>query len=229
MKKLLLSLVLLGGAIIGADAQLTFLLDNEPLASGSVIDFEGYKFANGMLEVTPPLELVSGKTANVTVNAKANEEVQLCLGIQCKSSKDVTVQDKMIAGEAQDLQFHYMKYIGMNVETVEVPAITAVITAYYDDDPDNAITITVNMGGELANAGVESLVANGAGIYVNGKTLNYDLNGASEINVYSLSGKALISRSVAGSGSISLGSLPKGVYVYRVNGKAAKTGKFIIK
>ena len=236
MKKLLLSIALLSGAVMAANAELYFQFEGENLENGETLNYEGYEYvpvlnpdgsASGMYQfkVDPEIHIVSTTEVTASVSATANIGIQLCAGGECEKGTSVTKPAVALAANTPlNLQFDWVAD-GVNFgEDVEIPAIQAKLTATAGNE---TITLNVNMGG--FTAGVESLGASLNKIYVSGKTLNYDLSNAAQLSLYSLSGKTILHKSVSGNGSVSLANLPSGVYLYRLAGKENKSGKFIIK
>ena len=236
MKKILLSMALLSGAVLAANAELYFQFEGENLENGSTLNYDGYQYVSvdnidgtpsGMYQfkVDPEIHLVSSSDVSVSVSTSSNVAVQLCAGGDCETGTNVTKNDvALTANKPLNLQMDWVAP-GINFgEDVEIPAVTVLLTAKSSSE---TITLTVNMGG--FTAGVQCVANNGDGIVVDGKSLRYDLKGASQLNVYNLSGKTVMSKKVAGVGSLNLNSLPAGVYLYKISGKSNKTGKFIIK
>lgn len=229
MKKFLLSIALLGGAFVAANAQLSFIYEGKTLQDGAVVEYEGYEYKGGMLTMKPELELMSATSDKVTVSSSSNIEVQMCIGPQCHSGTSITISDLPFeANKSQNVELDYIKYVGQ-VEKLEIPSITVEVKAYYDSDPTKFVTVTVKMGGDLANAGVDGVAADLNSVVLAGRNLKYDVVGLNTLNVYSLSGKTMVSRQVSGRGVVSLSNLPSGVYFYKLSGKKEKSAKFILK
>lgn len=237
MKKIVLSLALLGGAIMGANAQLAFQYEGEPVVNNASITYDGYVSENYGYDdymeykLEPGIFLVSSVDGNVEIHMTSNIPIQICAGGNCVLGDDVTKPGaneepiELKAGVPLDLKIDYVEEgTGASDEDIEFPAINFTVTAQYVGDASSRIAIDVKMGG--FSTAVESIAVSHNGVRVNGRTLHYDVNGASDLAIYSLSGKTVLNRSVSGNGSINLGNLPSGIYLYRVNGKA---GKFIIK
>lgn len=236
MKKLLLSIALLSGAVMAANAELYFQYEGENLENGGTLNYEGYTYVpvnnpdgtpSGMYQfkVDPEIHIVSTENVTVSVNSTSNIAVNLCIGEDCVTGTNNTKPEiELTADVPLNIVMDYAPAEINFGEDVEIPAITVKLTA---TSATETITLTVNMGG--FTAGVESLGANLNKIYVSGKTLNYDLSNAAQLSLYSLSGKTILHKSVAGNGSVSLANLPSGVYLYRLAGKENKSGKFIIK
>ena len=234
MKKLLLSLALLGGLSFGANAELYYTCEGQTYHNGDVINYEGYEYVpvlnpdgspSGMYQfkVDPEVNLVSTEsTESAVVSTTSNIAVNLCAGGDCTNgTNNVKTDVKLVANEPLNLQMDYAPAAINFGEDVEVPAITVKITSTVGNE---TCVVTVNMGG--LTAGVESLGVNQDSVRVIGKSLNYDVTGSAQLSIYSLSGKTVVNKTVAGNGSVNLVNLSSGIYLYRLNGR---TGKFIIK
>lgn len=78
-----------------------------------------------------------------------------------------------------------------------------------------------------ADSGVKGVLADDiTGVNVRGNRLVYRVQGASPLTVYTLAGNVAMRRTISGSGSIDLSSLPMGMYVYR---GAGVTGKVVVR
>lgn len=248
MKKFLLSAALTGFAAIAMNAQvLSFQNNGMTLEDGAVVEFtnpddwvyageivDGY--ASGtigvMVTVEPHLTITANEPATISLQATSllGNDIQLCAfdGYCLPGVDPIKANQNLAENTPVNLQLEaVLKF--KDGEKISVPYYEILVEAWETYDKESTlITMLVKMG-DPANAAVESLVANENLVKVAGKVLSYDVTGTSSLNVYSLSGKSLINTQVAGSGSISLASLPKGVYVYRVAGKTVKSGKFIIR
>lgn len=249
MKKFLLSGALLAAAVLAGNAQTLSFLDKDGnvIPSGSTYTYVGWEvvpgygtvengYANGyvQIEVNPHLKLKASANGTVTVKTTSlnGATYQLCAGSDCintaitgnpvieKPNVEVT------ASEPLDLQLDAMPYF--IDQPVEIPAYEILVEAWPNTNPAAKITMTLKMG-DVQDAAVEGIQADGNAVTVVGKSLNYELNGVNTISVYDLNGKQLINAQVAGAGSISLAELPAGVYLYKVAGNKGKSGKFIIK
>lgn len=237
MKKFLLSLALLGGATMMANAELVFQYEGMDLVNGATINYDGFVYEpvanpdgspSGMYRVVvkPPIFLISTSNAVATVTATSNLSIGLCAGGECTNGTNVTKPEvNLTANTPLDLELDWAQP-GINFgEDVDVPVVTVTVKASVGSE---TISMTVNMGG--FTAGVESIAASNENmVNVVGKSLNYDLSAASQISVYSLSGKTVMAETVSGNGSISLASLPKGIYLYKVGGNNGKSGKFVLR
>lgn len=235
MKKLLLSLALLGGAVMAGNAQTLQFLDKEgnPIANGATFTYEGIEQFGNMIMIDPGLSIMSTEDDLITVQSTRIEGgvYQLCAGGDCvirnPDENPVITKTGIDIAEDQVIPLQMDAFL-QDITMEEVPYYEILLEAWSEIDPENKTSITVKMG-DLEKAAVKSIQANGNQINVIGKVLNYNVNGSASLNIYSLSGKTVASRNIAGSGSLNMGNLPKGVYIYKVSGKNAKSGKFIIR
>jgi hypothetical protein len=61
-------------------------------------------------------------------------------------------------------------------------------------------------------------------------TLTFNFASAATVSLYSVTGSEVLKKDISTAGSISLSTLPKGVYIYKVNGASKTyTGKVVVK
>lgn len=61
-------------------------------------------------------------------------------------------------------------------------------------------------------------------------TLTFNLGSAATVSLYSVTGTEVLKKDINSTGSVSLSTLPKGVYIYKVNGTSkTHTGKVVVK
>lgn len=247
MKKFLLSGALLAAAVLAGNAQTLSFLDKDGnvIPSGSTYTYVGWEvvsgygtvengYANGYvpIKIDPELKVKSTANGSVVVSTTliSGPSYQLCYGTTCifgTPSNPVLTQDRVLeANQAWPLLVEAQPFF--TDEPVVIPEYEILVEAWPTNNPAAKITMTLKMG-DVQDAAVEGIQADGNAVTVVGKSLNYELNGVNTISVYDLNGKQLINAQVAGAGSISLAELPAGVYLYKVAGNKGKSGKFIIK
>lgn len=234
MKKLLLASFAMAAMFTANADNLAIMFQGETLPNNSSIFFdepfvEDYgQFISVTLD--PELYIVSDVNATVTVHVTSNYDVNLCTAEngkegECISGKNLEKSNVVLtAGQPLNLLLDVI-LTSIDGTYPEVPDYKIEVTAWYNDDPSNVYKLNLEMEDPAA---VESISANNA-VTFNGKSLNYDFPSASQISVFSLSGKTVVNSTVSGTGSINLGHLAKGVYLYRVSGKNPKTAKIIIR
>ena len=231
MKKFLLLAALLGGTVLAGKAEFHFVYQDKPIENGSTVlfgDYEVWDDIPGMVEVIidPNISVIADEGTSLTIKAESltGNSFQMCAGGACVQGVSITKDDVSLKPEVSLPLLLDVSMMFFDGEEVIVPYYEIKVEAWDNDMPDDYVTFTLKMGN--LDAGVDELVVGGSKVTINGTTLSYDLAGASQLSIYSLSGKTVMSRNVSGNGTLSLGNLPKGVYVYRVSGK---TGKFIIR
>ena len=236
MKKLLLIATLLGGATLIGNAQtISFLYQGKTLENGASVVYNGfttetYGDTSGYIEykLDPEIFITTDENVNVSVKVESNVSVQFCaFDGMCTMGTKLTKSNFLL--EENKPENLLLDWVGETYDgsDIDLPLINMTITAWDMDNPSNQTVIYVTMGG--FNTPVESITSDKNGVKVAGKTLTYELSSAANISIYSLSGKTIVSKTVNGKGTINLSNLTSGVYVYRVEGKNGKTGKFIIK
>ena len=244
MKKNILSMALIAGALFSANAQTLSFLDGEgaPIANGSSYTFQGWTIfpegvVNGqeveyaMVTIDPELSITSSGQDKITVSAtsKTNALFQLCAGGNCVNStldNPTITKTGIDIKEGQVIPLQLEAILQFMAQKVEIPYYEISVEAWSETNPSNKINMTLKMGS--IEAGVESLIAGKDFVTVNGNILSYDVTGSALLNVYNLGGKAVVSRQIAGTGDMDMSALPKGIYVYKLEGKKGISGKFVI-
>ncbi|MDE7375254.1 MAG: T9SS type A sorting domain-containing protein [Muribaculaceae bacterium] len=101
----------------------------------------------------------------------------------------------------------------------------------------NTINVKVTSGGttvsctvifttDPAGAGVKAAAAEEYVRMASGNTLAYSINGASTLQIYAMTGAQVGRYRIEGKGTVNLGSLPKGVYIYT---DGSHKGKFVVR
>lgn len=78
-------------------------------------------------------------------------------------------------------------------------------------------------------AGINSVDSKKTVSFAN-NTLTFNIASAATVSLYSVTGSEVLKKDISTAGSISLSTLPKGVYIYKVNGASKTyTGKVVVK
>lgn len=238
MKKFLLASLLFAGGLIPVAAQgLVVQYQGNDVPNGGEVVFDGYTATPDATypewitwKVDPELHLVASEQKAVQISANSNVSINLCAGGNCIQGTDLKkAVENFTAGTPVNLQLDWEETTMDGVQEYDIPEVVVDVKIWYEEDPDNVYSFTLKMGGVQATAGVEDIISGQNAVSFNGNTLYYDLNSASQLNVYSLSGKVVISKTVSGNGSLSLANLPKGIYLYKLSGKASKAAKIVIR
>lgn len=242
MKKLLLSIALLGAMSAGMEAQeLKFTYEGRDLANGEVITYTDYTVLSGsvtngvtdrysVIMIVPEVYIVCDEREDVSIQATSlsGQTIEICAGGECINGVNpLKPLVELQANVPVPLEAGMQLRLGPG-QPVVIPDEEILIEAWYtyDEDKEDVIRLTIKLADP---SGVESILADGSYIRINGKELAYEFGNPSSLSVYSISGKTIFSKQVSGAGKINLATLQKGVYVYKVAGKNSKAGKFVLR
>ncbi len=102
---------------------------------------------------------------------------------------------------------------------------TFLITADVTISDKSGDTFKVRVIFDSEHAGVGSITSVD-GISYSAGALRYNFAAPTNVAVYSIAGNQVLSRTVSGNGSIDLGTLHRGIYIYNAGGT---TGKFVVR
>lgn len=240
MRKIFTLILFACCSLISMAQQLSFVADGKILENGS-------KYVSDKVEITSvgPLgnkyffdlgvSLKAEKAGNVVVSVTSNRgEIQFCsLDGQCivvKAGEIVKKTGHLNSGVELDLEIHHDA--GFIQEVNPIITTEAVISAWYEDAPNEKISLNVVMSNDPAVTAIDAVEATSAQIAFADGILSYQFAKAGQytLSLYTLSGEKVVQKTVEGeSGKISL-PLQRGVYVYTVNGGAVPAnGKILVK
>ena len=228
MKKfLLLALTLTAFMPLLSAKGLTFSMGGSDLPSGGIVSFNDYETYNWSSQTEvyfePKIYITKDSNEPVSIKTTSNYAVQLCIGGDCVASTEILKENLTFnSGTPEDLRLECSLYFDKGAEIV-LPAIEVEIEAWYADDPSDVATLTLKMGD---TASVDNLGSDSNSIRPIGHGLAYSFDKAVDLTVYDMAGHTMTSRTVEGSGTLSLDNLSKGVYIYKAG---RNTGKFMIR
>lgn len=240
MKKLFTTLMVLAAALT-ASAQ-NFIVtgvqnkDGEPveIANGDVLNIAPEKGSTtrpggpyftwnpslNVKVVTPTTSMLNLSTLTVTVSASVDNMVQFCaFDKMCKSvgTEAVSKSGECAKGASQALEIEILNK-EMPAEGVDIKVTVT--------DSKETVEFTVHCmttdeaGISAPEASAENTIA------ISGRTVRYHLAETANFTLYNISGRAVVSRRIGGSGTLNLESFPAGVYVYRCG---TATGKLLLR
>lgn len=106
-----------------------------------------------------------------------------------------------------------------------IPHVEVELTAQYAGDPSSLIKLEIVFD---TGTGITPVTADNEITSVQGG-IKYNLTGASEVNLYDMTGHRVLGTTVSGSGIIPTVQLPAGIYVYSVEGNSRRTGKLFVR
>lgn len=175
----------------------------------------------------PGISILSDVYANdviVTATCTTGQNIQLCCGGSCEKGTSLTKRNiEVKAGVPLASQ---LEQTGETYSADEpIPHVEVELTAQYADDPSSLIKLEIVFD---SGTGITTIVADNDFCAVQGG-IRYNLTGASEVNLYDMTGRRVFSEKVSGSGIIPTAALPVGIYVYCVEGSARRTGKLFVR
>ncbi len=233
MNKFLTSVILMAGCSAAMSAQSFTLQKGE---EGTVtynngdritVPYTSQDWGGGFISYKWDSELFlhanSTCIAQLTVYSECND-VQVCGGGNCittGSQPDNTVKKTISLEKGKDLNMQ-----------IEIISMTGTMPF---DTPQEA-TVTCTADGQTVevtlvfvpeeNTALTDITGSAADfIAVSGRTLDYAFSSPVTLTVYTIAGRAALTHRLSGSGSLSLATLPAGVYIYRAG---TRTGKFIV-
>lgn len=222
MKKLFTSLMVLAAALTASAQNFTVTgVDDATYTDGDVITVGPSVPRPGKFAWNPELIVHMSKAGNLTVTAEASvaDIVQFCgLDGQCAmlGASGKEKQKWYGAGDICPLEIDISAKNELIAQPVEVKVVIT--------DGEQTMNLTLNFVSE--SAGIDAPAAATQSLTVSHRVLNYSVEGAVQLAVYNISGRAVVNRRVSATGSLNLAALPAGVYVYRLGNT---TGKFLLR
>lgn len=192
--------------------------DGDTFTTYPVIDFQDGDF----IEYKQDANLFFHGTAGqqFTVEVTADAKVQVCsLDGQCKLTTPgqplVKTGSIKTAVESAEIDC-----------TGELDELTVVTVNVKVTSGGESVSCTVILSNDPAGAGVKAAAAEEYVRMASGSTLAYSINGASTLQIYAMTGAQVGRYRIEGKGTVNLGSLPKGVYIYT---DGSHKGKFVVR
>ncbi|MDE6120286.1 MAG: T9SS type A sorting domain-containing protein [Muribaculaceae bacterium] len=225
MKKLYISLAaaLLGVASLNA-RELTFYLGDTPISADETVTFTDYSVepAGASVEVVmaPKLSLHSdlqNNKINITATCTSGQEVQMCAGGLCQTGAKISKSDISIGTNAKlDLEF---EYIGILKKDETIPEVVTEFEAEMSGYTSTYKKFTLVMN---PSAGVATLIGDNNSFRAINGGIEYNIAEPSTVELYSITGRKVLSTTLSGEGTMSTSELPRGIYVYTIAGKSGK-------
>ncbi|MCM1310907.1 MAG: T9SS type A sorting domain-containing protein [Bacteroides sp.] len=191
--------------------------DGDAVNIGYSFDGIGYNWAPGLeVTVNQASSLLGGSNFKVTVTASEADIVQFCgLTGLCSfvGSEPITHTATYNAGAS----------FGLDIEILArtanlTSAVTATVTIADDTE---SMTLIVNFL-PSKNAGISDVSNAANSVTFAGRTMYFSLATTEKFSLYNISGRTVADRTLSGSGSLNLGNLPAGLYIYRIGKSSGK-------
>lgn len=218
-----LSAALLIGAF-ASQATITATVNGKPIEHGSTIEINADDFINtpiaGMNFYSAELNIkIVTNAAPVKVNLSCDVQntIQFCTSSNCVSlspdgdhfSGTTTIKEKEC-----DIDVHARFDV-----VPELPDFKGVMEVILTDDSMDVLGFYIDVN--TKRAGISNIDATPVASFRN-NVLSYNLQAPATLAVYSITGASVINRTVSGNGTVDFSTLPRGIYIYTLGGKATK-------
>ena len=113
------------------------------------------------------------------------------------------------------LKFEYRE----EIEGETIPEVVTEFEAYDTNYPNTKVSFTLVMNSE---SGALTVIKNNASFRAVAGGIEYSLDAPATVELYSITGRKVLSAHLEGNGTLSTASLPKGIYVYTLGDKSGK-------
>lgn len=221
MKKIFTTLALAFACVAPSFAALTATYDGKAIEYGDVVTLSAEDFKSAFPGMTP---FSAEADFDIQTDAK---EVAFSLSADCPYFQYCIKQcfDLKLVGDEytasgtikpnEVLQIH-VNFMGVDALPQEAGEMHIILDNGNESD---MLAFTVKF--DTKPAGVEGLETAVKASYRN-NVLTYSLDAPATLAVYSITGAVALNRTVSGNGSVDFSTLPKGIYVYTLGGKANK-------
>ena len=246
MKKSLLFIFLLSGAMLGKAQTLTFYNEGQPIENGSEVVSSRYNETiaeYGQLSLDPAITLTSSAdaevgTVHVTLKSLDQHSVGICVWeggcVNAGENNEWTVlksnNAKLSADTPVDMRIEYMGERNGIIPFGTVITVKSEVSAWYEGNEASKISFTLVMKNPDLDR-VDEVTAASPVVRAEAGTLVYSLPCESaELSLYSIGGVQALAQHLSGSdGTVSLSGLTAGLYIYRLQGGVSAYGKIIVK
>lgn len=195
--------------------------DGDVVNVGYVSSKYGYDWEPGLkVTVNKESSPLGGSLFSVTVTASEAGVVQFCgLSTECTfvGSEPATHSKSYRLNQTFPLS---IEIFGRQTLPATPTSATVVIT-----DGVETVNLTINFLNDEA-ASINEVAGNENEIAFSGRTMHFSVASAVKFSLFNISGRAMVDRTLSGSGSLNFSNMPAGLYIYRLG---AKTGKVLLK
>lgn len=212
-------------------AAITVTHEGNPVSSGDTFTVYADQFSTtamgAMYRITGQIDLnVSTTSGPMTFKLTADNEKVQCCPEHCISITDPDgdgLWEGSLTLPANTTSVLCPIDITFVQQSSTLPAFQIMADVTISDNSGETFKIRVIFDSE--HAGVGNLTA-ADGINYSAGALRYNFAAPTNVAVYSIAGNQVLSRTVSGNGSIDLGTLHRGIYIYNAGGT---TGKFVVR
>lgn len=215
MKKTLLivSALMMAGSVYAETGLYMGDVKMEPGKTYTCNEIEGDEYDGYM--INPHLTVKGDAGTAFNFSFTSNVDVMYCGSGLCMPTSSATYSGNIAANGVWNPQLEYMDYIAESIDEI-AKNVTVDITL----DSKNYKLVMNSTEGKVSTIGKDRQV-----VYSN-NMLVYNLSDSAEAIVYDMQGRSVMNVAVNGSGSLDLGKLTRGAYIYRIG---ANCGKVLVK
>lgn len=230
MKKLYIMFAGLALATSVQARELNFYLGDKVIENNTELTFNELEVTDGprgtvKVKMAPDLYLGTdtySSKISITSACTSGQTISLCAGGLCENGTSVTKTVTLQSGGKVALQFDFE---GTFDSTDEIPAVVTDFTAQDGDREETRKSFTLVMNSE---AGVTVIENYNSFQPVKGG-IEYSVAAPTRVCLYSIVGLKVLETTVDGSGILSTSAFPAGIYVYTLEGSAARSGKIYLR
>jgi len=226
MKKLYLAMAAALLSIASMSArELTFYLNNTPIANGETVKYELSEDEvqksgdQTYIECYPNLSLHADLVGSVDITATCTtgQTIGLCAGGACVKGTEIVKENVSIQGGTKlPLNFDYEAEIAAGEN---IPQVITEFKALYHGKQSTLKTFTFIIN---PTAGLATVIADDASFRAVKGGIEYNLDAPAAVALYSITGQKVLTANLNGTGTLSTANLPAGIYVYTLNGHSSK-------
>ncbi len=219
MKKIFTTLFCAVMCTASSLAAITVTAGGKTVENGSEIvltkdDFKVMQLGPTMCRITAAVELqVSTTNAPLDFTARTDNAQLQCCPEQCIEFGDTPGADGFYTGtkHVNSASVTCPVDVAFMQASNEIPVMKSTMIVEIKDGASSTFQVRVVFN--TKDAGVDAVEKDAESLTVSGNVLNYNVEGEQVVNVYDLSGNSVFCAPIAGAGSLSLASLPAGLYI----------------
>lgn len=211
MKKTLLivSALMMAGSVYAETGLYMGDVKMEPGKTYTCNEIEGDEYDGYM--INPHLTVKGNAGTAFNFSFTSSHSVLYCGSGECIPSTEATYNGNIDASGVWDPQLEYVNYMAESIDELDKD-VTVDITL----DSKNYKLVMNSTEGKVSTIGKDRQV-----VYSN-NMLVYNLSDSAEAIVYDMQGRSVMNVAVNGSGSLDLGKLTRGAYIYRIGANCGK-------
>ncbi len=219
-----LSAALLLGSLV-SQANITATVDGKPIEHGTTLEINADDFINepvaGMNVYTAELNIkVVSNAAPVNIDLSCDDQNTIQFCPSAAGCIPLNPDGDHFSGSAvvKDAEFDVPVHVRFRF-VPELPDFKGKMEVILTDKNMDVLGFYIDVN--TTRAGIGNVDAAPVASFRN-NVLSYNLQTPATLAVYSITGASVINRTVSGNGTVDFSTLPRGIYIYTLGGKATK-------